>query len=60
MAVGQRDTLWSAQVAQAIFGRLEPAAKISVVDGGHMWPVECPAACAQLVAESFAWRRSRM
>ena len=60
VTIGQNDTLWTAAVAQEIFGRLEPPAKISLVDGGHMWPVECPKACAELVAESFAWLRSRM
>eukprot|EP00490_Sorites_sp_Unknown_P000709 CAMPEP_0114696476 /NCGR_PEP_ID=MMETSP0191-20121206/72615_1 /TAXON_ID=126664 /ORGANISM="Sorites sp." /LENGTH=307 /DNA_ID=CAMNT_0001994195 /DNA_START=25 /DNA_END=944 /DNA_ORIENTATION=+ len=55
VTIGQRDTLWNMPVAEEIFGRLEPSAKLSVVDGSHMWPVESPAACAATVADSFGW-----
>ena len=56
VTLGQRETLWNVPVAEEIFGRLEPFAKISVVDGSHMWPVESPAACAARVADFFGWR----
>eukprot|EP00928_Gymnodinium_smaydae_P036330 TRINITY_DN25413_c0_g1_i1.p1 TRINITY_DN25413_c0_g1~~TRINITY_DN25413_c0_g1_i1.p1 ORF type:complete len:324 (-),score=59.82 TRINITY_DN25413_c0_g1_i1:38-976(-) len=57
VAMGKEATHgWTPPLAEQIFGAVAPAVQVSVVDGGHMWPLENPACTAVGVARAFGWK----
>jgi pimeloyl-ACP methyl ester carboxylesterase len=45
--------IWTPKDASEVFSAVEPPAESSVINAGHLWPLEAPAGFARLVAAHF-------